>query len=174
MGIEDVVVLLGNVAWFGAAFQVFGRHPQPFVDKHLPSHHAGHAAPVVYVVQFLGGMNLSLAWLSLFRLLRMMAGRLVTTPPSASTPISKVEHWQNTEVFLASALAHGSQAAFNWYPLLSHVLPRRYPRTGSAQADDALPLRFSKQMMFIFWMDCAMALLNMTAAARAVNQILLS
>lgn len=140
----------GNIAWFGMAFQVFTLGARKFVLRHTTKEHRGHEDPVVYAVKFLGGMNSALALLSLLRIVRWFQSE-----PQRKTSADKIPEINlsvDRDILLCSAVGHFSQFAFNIPSFLQ-----------SYTSSDTLPFRFSREMMFIFIVDAAMAAFNIFA-----------
>lgn len=132
----SVGVLIVNVLWFGMAFRFFGLQPRRAIKILTPesARHDVSREAFIAGLRFLGGMNLGFSVLSAAAL-----GALLLGGPAPSL-------WL---VFLASAVAHASQWAFN----LPHAV--RGGRSSGAPWD---VLR--GPMAFIFAVDAACALAN--------------
>jgi hypothetical protein len=136
-----VLTLMANVAWFSMGFVFFSLRARRAVRILVPrsANTETSVGALVASLPFLGGFNLAFAALSGTSLISLLRGH--AAPP----------FWH---VYVASAIAHATQWAFN----LPHAL--RGGRSGGAPWD---VLR--GPMLFIFAVDGACALLNATAAA---------
>lgn len=131
-----VCVLSANVTWFGMGFVFFslgsGRAVRTLIPRSARDETSAHA--LAASLPFLGGLNLGLGVLSATFLYSYMVGG--ASPPT----------WH---VYVASAVAHATQWAFN----VPHF--RRGGRAGGAPWDVA-----RGPMLFIFVMDAFCAVLN--------------
>ena len=136
-----VCVLAVNAAWFALGFWFFSLRARRAAELLVPrsAREETSAQALVASLPFLGGLNLGLAVLSA----TFLASVLVrgAAPPS----------WH---VYVASAVAHASQWAYN----VPHL--RRGGRAGGAPWDVA-----RGPMLFIFVMDASCAILNFAAVA---------
>ena len=131
-----VVVLLLNLAWFGAAFHYFSLKQFSAAKVLVPESARGSPLfqTVAASVRFLGGMNLAFAMLSVLLLLNLQ-----TFPSNA----------QRALLLLVFAVAHGSQFYFNVPVAL-----------GGGRKGESLWNVLRGPMRFIFFVDITLMVAN--------------
>lgn len=141
---DRMKILLLNIAWFGAAGITFTQDAALFVASHATGVHRGNKdlqKPTIYAVKFLGGINQGFAVLNVLH-------AMIEFNRKRPSP----DQWT---IFAASFVAHLSQWWFN---------VKYFVQTQIRGKTEGVPVRFSRELLFIFVIDLCMALLNLRKA----------
>lgn len=109
---------------------------------------------MLYATNFLGGMNAGFSLLSLLCLRRAWLGAFKKGPSPSKT--TKNDRGAKRDVLYASSLAHLTQWYYNVGPFLIVLNGKQ----------EELPMRWTKEIEFIFAMDFIMFALNLYVAQK--------